>query len=272
MRKISREEVIKNVFQALIDMSEKLPTDIYDKIKENIDKEDDERSKNIMKMIIKNADIASNKHIPLCQDTGIVVIFLEVGYDLHFDYDLYSAINEGVSKAYTEGYLRKSIVADPFKRNNTNDNTPAIIHTKLVPGSKLKMDIMMKGAGSENMSKLKMLKPLEGKDGVLDFVLEVVKEAGGKACPPLFIGIGIGGDFELAPLLAKHALLSTLDETAFEREIKNKVNELDIGPLGFGGKNTCLSVKIETHPCHIASLPVAVNLQCHSYRHRKVEL
>jgi len=272
MREIKEEIIIDKVCGSLISMSEDLPMEVIDRFKKAYQEEQDERSKHILEQLIENAEVAKTKHISLCQDTGIVVVFLKVGYDLHFNYDLYAAINKGVSIAYKEGFLRKSVVKDPLNRINTNDNTPAIIHTELVKGDKLEIEIMMKGAGSENMSSLKMFKPTASFKDIKDYVLDVVKEAGGKACPPLIIGLGIGGDFEEAPLLAKKAILRNLDEkeSKEELEIKEEVNKLDIGPLGFGGKTTCLGVKIETYPCHIASLPVAVNLQCHAIRHRKV--
>lgn len=272
MREIKEELIIDKIHESLIAMSEGLPKEVIDRFKKAYQDESDERSKHILEQLIENAEVAKTKHLPICQDTGIVVIFLKVGYDLHFAYDLYAAINKGVSKAYKEGYLRKSVVKDPLNRINTNDNTPAVIHTELVKGDKLEISIMMKGAGSENMSSLKMFKPTASFDDIKDYVLDVVKTASGKACPPLIIGLGIGGDFEEAPMLAKKALLRDLDEAKSkeEEEIEEEVNKLDIGPLGFGGKTTCLGVKIETYPCHIASLPVAVNLQCHAVRHRKV--
>ena len=211
--------------------------------------------------------------IPMCQDTGIVVVFAKIGYDIHFNCDLYDAINSGVSKAYNDFYLRKS-VADPLSRI---DNTPAIVHTVFTKGDMLELTIALKGAGSENMSKLKMLNPTDGYEGITDFVIETIKEAGGRPCPPLFVGIGIGGDFEKCALLAKEALMQ--EDNSQNEEIKrleetilNKINSLNIGPMGLGGNTTAFAVFIKTTPCHIASLPVAVNIQCHANRHVKVVL
>lgn len=273
MRSISQELLEKQVYQAIISMSEELPSSFLGLLKEAERKEKDERAKHILEQILENADIAKEKHIPLCQDTGIMVIFLEVGRDIHFDYDPYPIINQAVSKAYQDGYLRKSVVNDPFERVNTKDNTPAIIHTKLVDGSKLRIKLLMKGAGSENMSVLKMLLPNAGKEGVKQLVLDTIKEAGGKACPPLLVGIGIGGDLEKAALLAKEALtFDFINQTAYEKELMAAINELKIGPMGLGGNTTCLGVKVNIYPCHIASLPVAINLQCHAARHKEIEI
>ena len=233
-----------------------------------------------MSRLIENARIAREEQIPLCQDCGTAVVFLEIGQDVHITGDLYTAIEEGVRQGYTKGYLRKSIVRQPFSaRINTKDNTPPVIHTEIVPGEQLKITVMSKGAGAENMSRLAMLKPGDGRQGIIDLVVKTVDEAGGNACPPLIIGLGIGGTAEKAMLLAKKALSRKIAEpnpdpevARLEEEILAKVNALGIGPLGFGGRTTALAVHAEVMPSHIASLPVAVNLQCHSSRHKEATL
>ena len=242
-------------------------------------KETSDLSKSILDDILENANIAKQGNIPLCQDTGVAVIFLEVGYDVTVDGDIYDAINQGVREGYKEGFLRKSIVKHPFHRENTKDNTPAIIHTKLVPGDNIKMKIASKGGGSENMSLVKMLTPSEGLAGVKKLVLDTVFNAGGKPCPPIIVGIGIGGNFEKSALLAKEALLRELDDSnedamiaQLENDLLHEINALGVGPMGVGGETTCLAVKIDYHPMHIASLPVAINIQCHSARHKEVVL
>ena len=229
--------------------------------------------------ILENARIAAAENIPLCQDCGTAVVFLEIGQDVHVvGGDLYSAIDEGVRRAYKEGYLRKSIVAHPFSdRKNTGDNTPAVIHTSIVPGDKLKITVLPKGGGAENMAKLGILLPAAGRKGVIDFVVNAVSEAWSNPCPPIIIGVGIGGTAEKAMMLAKHALIRKVGqpspdkETAdLEKEILHKVNNLGIGPMGYGGRITALAVYVESFPTHITALPVAINLQCHSARHREV--
>lgn len=233
-----------------------------------------------MGQLLENAGIASTEKVPVCQDTGYAVVFLEIGQDVHFigGY-IYDAVNEGVRIGYREGYLRKSIVGDPLKRENTGDNTPAVIHTKIVHGDKVKITVAPKGGGSENMSALKMLKPADGIAGLKKFVLDTVKSAGPNPCPPLVIGIGIGGTMEKAALLAKEALLRPVgqrhaknDIANLEAELMAAVNDLGIGPQGLGGRITSLAVHIETYPAHIASLPVAVNLNCHAARHKSTEI
>lgn len=235
--------------------------------------------KSIFSQIVENAKIAKNEFIPICQDTGISIVFLEIGQDVHINGDLNEAINMGVKEAYMQGYLRKSVVSHPLDRINTNDNTPAIIHTRIVNGDKIKITVAPKGAGSENMSKLKMLNPSDGYQGVKDFVINSIVEAGGRPCPPIIVGIGIGGDFEKSALLAKEALLRPLDDITLdpiarrlEDELFIAINETNIGAMGLGGKNTCLAVKVNCYPCHIASLPVAINIGCHVNRHFEVIL
>ena len=232
-------------------------------------------AKSIMNDIKENLVAASELDLPICQDTGMAVIFLKIGQDIHFTGgDLYAAINKGVSLGYTEGLLRKSVVSDPLNRVNSNDNTPAVIHTEIVSGSKVEITLAPKGFGSENMSAIKMLTPAQSKQGVVDFVLETVKKAGGNPCPPMVIGVGIGGDFEQVALLSKKALLRDLGTknsneiyAQLENELLEKVNELGVGPQGFGGKTTALGLNIEYAPTHIAGLPVAVNIGCYVTRH-----
>jgi len=243
--------------------------------------EESPAGREVIDTILKNADIASSERIPLCQDCGVAVVFLELGQDVHITGgDLYAAVNEGVRLAYNEGYLRKSMVARPFSdRTNTGDNTPAVIHTDIVPGDKLKITVLPKGGGAENMARLGMLLPSVGRRGVVEFVVNAVDEAWSKPCPPLIIGVGIGGTAEKAVSLAKHALLRKVGEPSpdaevadLEKEILQKVNNLGIGPMGYGGRVTALAVHAESFPTHITSLPVAVNLQCHSARHREIVL
>ena len=233
-----------------------------------------------MERIKENIEIAKKEEIPLCQDTGMVSVFVEIGQDVQVTGgSLEEAINEGVRQGYMEGYLRKSVVKDPLNRINTNDNTPAVISYRIVPGNKFKMLIAPKGFGSENMSRLKMLKPADGVQGVKDFVIETVERAGANPCPPIIVGVGIGGTFDKVASLAKKALLRPLGERNkdefykdLEEELFYKINKLGIGPQGFGGKTTALAVNIETYPTHIAGLPVAVNINCHVARYKEVEL
>jgi fumarate hydratase subunit alpha len=236
-------------------------------------------AREIIRQLKENARIAREDHIPLCQDTGIAIFFVEIGQDLRIKNGFIAeAINEGVRKGYRDGYLRKSVV-DPLTRRNTGDNTPAIIYTELVPGDKLRISFMPKGGGSENMSVIRMLNPTEGVDGIRNFVLECVQKAGANPCPPVVIGVGIGGDFEKAALLAKKALLRPvgspnlkLELSSLEEMLLKAVNKTGIGPEGLGGKVTALAVHVESFPCHIASLPVAVNINCHAARHKTIIL
>jgi len=239
------------------------------------------QGREVMDTILKNAAVASNEGLPLCQDCGIAVVFLELGQDLNIvGGDLNDAVNEGVRRAYNQGYLRKSMVSRPFSdRLNTGDNTPAVIHTDIVPGDKLKITVMPKGGGAENMARLGMLLPASGRQGVVEFVVSAVEEAWSKPCPPVIVGVGIGGTAEKAMALAKKALLRRVGEPApdaetagLEKEILEKVNNLGIGPMGYGGRITALAVHVESFPAHITALPVAVNLQCHSARHREAVL
>ena len=230
------------------------------------------RAANLIRLILKNAKIASKGEYPLCQDTGSTVVFAEIGEDIHIEGNINEAVNEGVRKGYKEGYLRKSIVSNPLlNRKNTGDNTPAILHLSIVKGDKIKLKVLLKGGGAENASRLKMFTPADGKEEIIDFIKQSVKEAGGKACPPYILGIGIGGDFEQCAFLAKKALTrnranSKKSCALLEKEILREVNSLGIGAQGLGGKVTALSVYVESAPCHMASLPVAVNICCHSHR------
>ncbi|TDX48806.1 fumarate hydratase [Orenia marismortui] len=281
MREIKAEEISRVVAKLCIDANYNLGEDITDEYQAACEREDSEVAKEILKQLSKNAEIAKEDQVPICQDTGMAVIFLELGQDLRVvEGDLYQAINEGVSQGYKEGYLRKSVVDDPLiERKNTEDNTPAVIHTEIVPGDKLKITVAPKGFGSENMSQLKMLRPTDGIEVLKDFVLKVVREAGPNPCPPIIVGVGIGGTVEKAALLAKKSLLRPVgvhnDDQKFktlEQELLEEVNQLDIGPQGLGGITTALAVNIETYPTHIAGLPVVVNINCHVARHKEVIL
>ena len=238
--------------------------------------EDGEIAKGILDNIIENFDIADNENVPICQDTGMACVFLEIGQDVHFvGGDLTDAINEGVRRGYDKGYLRKSVVKDPVRRGNTGDNTPAMIYTEIVPGDQVKITVGPKGFGSENMSQIRMFKPSAGLQGIKDFILEVVETAGPNPCPPMVVGVGIGGTFDKCALLAKKALMRPLDTqnpdpfyADLEKEMLEKVNKLGIGPQGFGGKTTAIGLNIETMPTHIAGMPCAVNINCHVTRHK----
>lgn len=274
MRTIPLDQITQVTYELALDAAFILDTEIVDTFQAALDTEDNEQAKFVLKNILKNQEIARSKIVPMCQDTGIVICFVEVGNEVYIPGDLNQAIQNGVRKAYKDGYLRKS-VADPITRENTHDNTPAIIHYKQVVGDTLTIHILPKGAGSENMSRQKMLTPQEGLQGIEDFVLETVQIGGGKACPPLIVGVGIGGDFEKSALLAKEALLRPLNQAgsephivALETKLLSQINALDIGPMGFGGKTTAIKVSILTAPTHIASLPIAVNLSCHAHRHK----
>jgi fumarate hydratase subunit alpha len=271
MRKIDSEIITKEIREAVQTANYSLSPEIIKKLKEAVKTEESKIGKNVLQKLIKNAEIAKNEDIPICQDTGVVVVFVELGNEVYIEGDLQEAINYGVKIGYNEGSLRKSMVKDPFDRENTNDNTPAVIYTENVPGDKLKLNILIKGAGSENMSKIKMFNPTADKKDIKDFVLKTVQIAGANACPPYVIGIGMGGTFDKAAYLSKKALLKEESEDEefkqFENYILDEVNKTGIGPAGLGGKVTALDIKILTYPCHIASLPVAININCHAARH-----
>jgi fumarate hydratase subunit alpha len=279
MRTIPKALLVSEIERIIIEAADLLDDQVVACLNRQKNLETLPIAKRILGEIIENQTIARNENVPICQDTGVAVFFVEIGNELHFDYDLDLAINEGVRNGYRNGYLRKSVVAHPLDRKNTLDNTPAIIHYSLVMGDRLWIRFAPKGAGSENMSRLQILTPAQGVPGIVDFVVETVKNAGGKACPPIILGIGIGGDFEKAALLAKEALFRALDDEAanptdraLEKTLLAAVNALDIGPMGLHGKTTCLAVKVNSFACHIASLPVAVNIQCHASRHKEVIL
>ncbi len=279
MREIECLEITETVADLVKNTNYHLPEDVMEAIRLGKEREKSPVGKEIFRQILENNKIAGEKEMPICQDTGIVVIFLEIGNQVFIDGDIYRAINDGVRKGYKDGYLRKSVVKGPFNRLNTTDNTPAVIHSKIVPGNKLKITVAPKGGGSENMSIVKMLKPSDGIEGVKKLVLKTVQEAGANPCPPIIVGIGVGGSFEKAALLAKEALMRPLDDfnadskmAALELDILEDINKLGIGPQGLGGTQTALAVKINTFPCHIASLPVAININCHVARHKEIVL
>lgn len=279
MRQFNVNEITPIIKETVIDINYNLDKSLVSLIERAKSIESNLTALEILDDILENQKIAKKGEIPLCQDTGMVVIFLEIGREVHLVGDIYEAIQEGVRQGYLDGYLRKSIVKHPFERTNTKDNTPAIIHTKLIEGSDIKLKIASKGGGSENMSLVKMLTPAEGLEGVKKLVLHTIFEAGGKPCPPIIVGVGIGGNLEKSALLAKEALFRNLNDHSpdpiikkLETDLYNEINKLGVGPMGVGGNTTCLAVKINYFPMHIASLPVAINIQCHSARHKEVIL
>lgn len=275
IRTIQTDEITKNIKEMCIQANHYLSADMDAAMKHAADTEQSELGKKILHQLQDNLKIADEEMIPICQDTGMAVIFLEVGQDVHFEgAAIENAVNEGVRQGYTEGFLRKSVVGDPFIRENTKDNTPAVIHYSIVPGDQVKITMAPKGFGSENMSRVFMLKPADGIEGVKHAILTAVKDAGPNACPPMVVGVGIGGTFEKCALLAKQALTRPVDEHSdipyvkdLEEEMLSKINQLGIGPGGLGGTTTALAVNINTYPTHIAGLPVAVNICCHVNRH-----
>jgi len=274
MQLIKTKEIEDQIARKVQEVNFELPEDVENAIKKAFDNENSDVGRKILEQILDNSEIAKNERVPLCQDTGLVVVYARIGQELEFDGNLEEAINNGVSKGYKDGYLRKSVVKDPFDRENTETNTPVIIHYDLVAGAELRLDIATKGGGSENMSQINMMKPTVSRDGIIDYIVQVVKESGANACPPLIVGVGIGGNFEKSALLAKESLFERIDKTnpdpklaELEQDILKKVNQLGIGPQGLGGNTTALGVNIKSYPCHIASMPVAVNLNCHSARH-----
>ena len=275
IRTIQTDEITKNIKEMCIQANHYLSADMDAAMKHAADTEQSELGKKILNQLQDNLKIADEEMIPICQDTGMAVIFLEVGQDVHFEgAAIEDAVNEGVRQGYTEGFLRKSVVGDPLIRENTKDNTPAVIHYSIVPGDQVKITMAPKGFGSENMSRVFMLKPADGIEGVKHAILTAVKDAGPNACPPMVVGVGIGGTFEKCALLAKQALTRPVDEHSdipyvkdLEEEMLSKINQLGIGPGGLGGTTTALAVNINTYPTHIAGLPVAVNICCHVNRH-----
>ena len=279
MREIDSSLISEVVARLCIDANYHLPPDMKKQIISSSNEESWETASIILDQIIENFNIADENLQPICQDTGLACVFLSIGQDVHIKGNLEEAINEGVRKGYSQGYLRKSVVSDPLKRVNTGDNTPAMIYYDICPGDKLKITVAPKGFGSENMSQIKMLKPSDGIDGVKDFVIKVVEDAGPNPCPPIVVGVGIGGTFDKAAYLAKKALMRPVDQrnseafyAELEEELLEKINALGIGPQGFGGKTTALAVNIEKFPTHIAGLPVAVNINCHVTRHMTEEI
>ncbi len=275
MRIIHTDEIIRNVKEMCIEANLHLSEDMAAAIQNARDEETGDLGKQILGQLLENMDIAAGEEIPICQDTGMAIFFVKIGQDVHIEgMNLTDAINEGVKQGYTEGYLRKSVVSDPLIRVNTNDNTPAIIHYDIVPGDKLEILIAPKGFGSENMSRVFMLKPADGAEGVKNAVLQAVMDAGPNACPPVVVGVGIGGDFEKAAIMAKKALTRNVNQGSdlphikeMEEELLTRINQSGIGPGGLGGKTTAIAVNIETYATHIAGLPVAVNMCCHVNRH-----
>ena len=275
MREIPASLITEAVSRLCIEANCFLPDDMKKRIQLCRSQEDWLQAQEILDRIVDNYEIAENEQVPICQDTGMACAFLKIGQDVHILGDVNEAVHEGVRRGYARGYLRKSVVRDPLDRVNTGDNTPAIIYYDLVPGDKIEITVAPKGFGSENMSQIKMLRPSDGLQGVMDFVVQVVEEAGPNPCPPVVVGVGIGGTFDKAAFLAKKALLRPVDVrntnpfyADLEDTLLEKINGLGIGPQGFGGKTTALAVNIETFPTHIAGLPVAVNINCHVTRHK----
>lgn len=279
MKNIDAKVIEDTVARLCIEANLRLPPDVINAIERAEKAEPWDGAKRILSLLGDNVRIASEKTLPVCQDTGMACVFVELGQDVHIDGDFEEAVNNGVRRGYGEGYLRKSVVCDPLRRVNTGDNTPALVTVKLTRGDKMRITVMPKGFGSENMSALKMLKPADGVEGVKNFVLDTVEKAGANPCPPIIVGVGIGGSFDKAACLAKHALLRPVNEpnpdeyyAALERELLDKINALGIGPQGFGGKTTALAVLIEAMPTHVAGLPVAVNISCHATRRASASL
>jgi len=279
MREIDLNEITKRVKELFLEANIVLPEDVKQALVEGAQKEESPVGKEIFDDILKNAELAKQEQMPICQDTGFAVVLIEIGQEVHFvgNGTLYEAINKGVREAYTEGYFRASILADPVRRTpNTKDNTPAVIWVDIVPGDKVKIMAAPKGGGSENMSKIAMLKPADGVEGLKRFVVKAVEEAGSNPCPPIVVGVGVGGTFEKCAFLAKKALFRKIGEhnpdpfyAQLETELLEEINNTGVGPMGLGGRITALAVNIEPYPCHIASFPVAVNINCHAARHKE---
>jgi fumarate hydratase subunit alpha len=274
MREIHCDQITAAVRECVLKANVELPPDIREALNQAYNREDSSRARQILKILLTNAEMAEEKKMAICQDTGLVAVNIDMGQEVHVvGGDINQAVNEGVRQGYRDGYFRKSVVSDPLQRINSGDNTPAIIHYQLLPGDHFNITVLPKGAGSENMGQLTMLKPAQGLDGMRDFVVRVVKEAGANACPPLIVGVGIGGNMEMAAYLAKKALLRPVDErhhradlAVLESELLEAINRLGFGPQGMGGQTSALAVNIETYPTHIACLPVAVSLGCHATR------
>jgi fumarate hydratase subunit alpha len=280
MREIDAGVITEEVARLSMEGNYELGEDVLAALESGRDGEESPVGKEIIEQILENAAIAKAESAPICQDTGLAVVFIELGQDVHIvGGNLEDAVNDGVRKGYTDGYLRKSVLEDPLRRVNTGDNTPAVIHLRIVPGDKLRLWVVPKGGGAENMSKIAMMKPADGVDGVKEFVVEAVRTASANPCPPIVVGVGVGGTFEQCAFNAKKALIREIGSThedpfyaELEKELLVRINDLGIGPQGLGGRITALAVHIEAAPCHIASLPVAVNLNCHAARHKEVTL
>ena len=274
MRILPANDLIPVIRKLCMDANYHLPCDVKNALLAGKVKESWPAAQDTLDKIVKNFNLADDKELPICQDTGVACVFLDIGQDVHIEGNLEDAVNEGVRQGYQDGYLRKSVVGDPLRRVNTKDNTPAMLYTRYVPGDKLSITVAPKGFGSENMSQIKMLRPSDGEQGILDFVVSVVEQAGPNPCPPIVVGVGIGGTFDKAALISKYALLRDIGApnvdpyyAQLEQTLLTKINALGIGPQGYGGKVTALSVAIETMPTHIAGLPCAVNINCHVARH-----
>ena len=276
MREIQCSKITEVIRKLCIEANEHLPEDVKCAIKTARKEEDGEIAKGILDNIIENYEIADRENVPICQDTGMAVVFMEIGQNVHITGgDLTECVNEGVRQGYTDGYLRKSVVKDPIRRGNTGDNTPAILYTEIVPGEQIKITVGPKGFGSENMSRIMMFKPSAGLEGIKDFIIETVRFAGPNPCPPMVVGVGIGGTFDRCALLAKKALMRPLGSSNkdpfyadLEKELLLKINSLGIGPQGLGGRTTAIGLNIQTFPTHIAGMPCAVNINCHVTRHK----
>lgn len=279
MRTIAATLIRDTVARLCMEANQTLSPDLENALRQSAESEPWALAQSTLNTLCENLDAARETGLPICQDTGMACVFCEIGQDVHIDGDFEAAVNAGVAKGYTEGFLRKSVVRDPIRRSNTGDNTPAVLHVRLVPGDRVKITVAPKGFGSENMSRLAMLKPSDGEEGVKQFVLDTVRQAGPNPCPPIVVGVGIGGTFERAALLAKQALLRPVGShhpdpyyASMEQELLQKINAMGIGPQGFGGRTTALGLQIETFPTHIAGMPVAVNISCHVTRHKEAVL
>ncbi|MCK4538718.1 MAG: fumarate hydratase [Candidatus Krumholzibacteria bacterium] len=280
MREVEAARITEEVARLCMEANFELEDDVQNALEKAYEAEESPAGKEVLRQILENSEIARSEKIPMCQDTGLAVVFVEIGQDVHITGgDFETAINEGVKNGYTDGYLRKSALADPIRGGNTGDNTPAVIHLNMVPGDKLKLWVVPKGGGSENMSCIAMMKPADGVEGIKKFVVENINAAGGNPCPPIIVGIGIGGTFERCAQLAKKSLLREIGSVHpdpfyadLEKELFGLVNDLGIGPMGLGGRTTALAVHIEVAPRHIASFPVSMNINCHAARHKYIEL
>ena len=274
MREVVAKRITDTIKKLCIEANTNLSEDVLEALNKALAKEESSTAREIIRELIANAKVAWRDKLAICQDTGLAFVFIELGQDVRIiDGNLIEAVNEGVSRGYNEGFLRKSVVKDPLCRDNTNDNTPAVIHTEIVAGENIKIKVLTKGGGAENCSAIKMFEPTSTKEEISDFIIETIENAGPNACPPMIIGVGIGGSFDQAPLIAKKALLRTVgrhnsqsDTAKWEKELLEQANKTGIGPMGLGGRTTALAVNIEKRPCHISSLPVAVNVECHAHR------